>query len=125
MAVGVGVGSEDVKVGSEVVGGIAGGVGHGGLGRTRVGNGGVADFADVDVANTVRDIVKHIEAGFWQVVGPEVVGSEVADAKYVCKQKCNVIDVGSSATIALHPIDTSATTTTTNNDDKRNNDTHT
>ena len=122
--------------------------GDGGLGRTRVGNGGVAGIAgvaDIDVvASAVNVIVRQIEAGFWhdlaycngpkateeQVVGPEVVreeqvvGPEVA--KYVCHKKCNIIDVGSSATIALHPIDTSATTmtTTTTNNDKHNNDTH-
>ena len=94
----VAVGAEVVRVGTEGVGGIAGGVENGGLGRTRVGKGGV------DVADTVRTIVSRIEAGLWQVVGPEVVmeeqvvGPEVAKSLSidVCIEKCNVID----ATIA-------------------------
>ena len=123
VAVEVGVGSE--VVGSEVVGGIAGGVGHGGMGRTRVGNGGIAGIAGV-----VNRIVDAIEAGYWeqtasreQVVGPEeVVVAKSLSIDVSSIKKCNAID---DSTIALHPIDTSATTmtTTTTNNDKRNNDT--
>jgi hypothetical protein len=50
--------------------GFGGDFGDGGLGRTRVGNG------DVEIADTVRSIVSRIEAGFGQVVGPEVVREE-------------------------------------------------
>ena len=57
---------------SDGIGGVGfgGDFGDGGLGRTRVGNGGSV------VASAVRDIVSQIEAGFWQVVGPEVVREE-------------------------------------------------
>ena len=102
--------------------GFGGDFGDGGMGRTRVGNG------DVEIAETVRSIVSRIEAGFWQVVGPEVVREEQVakslsiDVRLemsidVCVEKCNIID----PTIALHPIDTSATTMTTTDNDKRNN----
>ena len=53
--------------------GFGGDFGDGGLGRTRVGNGGD------QVAGDVKNIVKQIEAGFWHahIVGTEVVGTEV------------------------------------------------
>ena len=59
--------------------GFGGDFGDGGLGGTRVGNGGD------QIASAVKNIVKQIEAGLWHahVVGTEIVGREVVGTEVV------------------------------------------
>ena len=112
----------------EGVGVIAGGVGNGGLGRTRVGGryGGI----DGGIAGVVKNIVDAIEKGRWeQVVGPEVeqavvrdlVGSEHETKLHTCE------GLIAQSLIGIHPSTTATTTTNTTttmtNNDEHNNDT--
>ena len=114
MAVRVGVGPEDGGVGLEA--GIAGGVGHGGLGRIRVGNRGNGVIAGV-----VKSIVDSIEKGRWeQVVGPEVAYCNGPKARTEVTRDlgayCNetkLHECKSLIDVTIHPSSTTATTNTT------------
>ena len=84
--------------------GIGGDFGDGGLGRTRVGNGGD------QIASAVKNIVKQIEAGFWHanIVGTEAVGTEVVgvggkeqELHGHVEQNCHECEIGHPSSTAI------------------------